>query len=136
MLQDFEITGDARPPVFRAERPELRIAEDENENSRKKKTERPRVANRGPAFAEARFGENEESGKNDEKSREMMIEFAFLFVREEFGLGSRIRVVIHGHGHAGVIVVSRGILREGDCGRETEKNHGQQKKQGKRNARF
>jgi len=90
VLQDFEITCHADPPVFRAEGPKFRIAENENENSGEKKTERPRVAKEGPTIAQACFEKDEESGKDDEDSREMMIELAFLFVTKQFCLSRGI----------------------------------------------
>src|ERR1051325_4580863 len=50
VLKDFEIPGNADPPVFLTKRPEFRITKDQNENSGKKKTKRPCVFYRRPAI--------------------------------------------------------------------------------------
>src|SRR5690349_6491953 len=50
VLKDFEIPGNADPPVFWTERPQFGVTKDQNENSGKKKTEGPCVFYGRPAI--------------------------------------------------------------------------------------
>src|SRR5467141_2007682 len=61
VLQNLEMMSEAVIPALRAKRPELGVAPNQNKESRKDKAKRPCVSNRGPAVANIRFRQNEES---------------------------------------------------------------------------
>src|ERR1700732_3827119 len=75
---------EAVEPRLRAERPELRIAKDEYEDPREKKTYRPCIANIWPSRIETRLRKNKNSRKHYKKTSQVMIEFALAFVGRQF----------------------------------------------------
>jgi len=111
VLQYLAMLGEAVIPTLRAEGPELGVAPNQNKETRENKTERPGIANRGPAVADVGFRQNEKSCQYDKKSGQMMIEFAFSLVRQQFGFRCGIHSLLHGHGHARVIIMGGMVLR-------------------------
>src|ERR1700730_10105050 len=71
-------------PRLRPEGPQLRIAEDQYENPREKKTYRPGIANIWPARTEPMLCKNKNSREHHKKASEVMIKFALAFVSRQF----------------------------------------------------
>src|ERR1700692_616650 len=71
-------------PRLRSEGPQLRIAVNEHEGPREKKTYRPSITNTWPSGAQPRLRKNKNSREHHKKPGQVMIEFALTFVRGQF----------------------------------------------------
>src|ERR1700675_3612728 len=71
-------------PRLRPEGPQFRIAVNEHEDPREKKTYRPCIANIWPTRTQPRLRENENSRQHHKKPSQVMIEFALAFVGGQF----------------------------------------------------
>src|SRR5260370_979126 len=136
MLQVFEIVREAIPPTVRAEGPEFRIAEHQEEQAANQKTGRPCEAGRGPALAKLAFPKKENASENYKESSQMMVKFTLFFVLGEDSLLRRaFCLALHRHRHiralvAGVNRIYRGAMGRGrwnaqgeQCKKESEFNH-------------
>src|SRR5260370_9746691 len=122
--------GEAVATALRAKGPQLRVAEDEQKQTGKQKTSRPGKAKEGPAAGERALRKDENAGKDDEESRQMMVEFTFFLVGQELALerGVHLRMIVHGHGHAFVagVVRMRGIVLRRSRRKAEQEQRGQQ----------
>jgi hypothetical protein len=102
------------PPALRAKGPQLGVAEDKQEQSRKQKASGPRKAKEGPTLGQLALSKDEKAREDDEKSGQMMVEFTFFFVGEQLALlrGVHLRLFVHEHGHGLVsgVVWMRGVV--------------------------
>src|ERR1700731_2025227 len=71
-------------PRLRPEGPQLRIAVNEHEGPREKKTYRPGITNTGPSHTQPSLRKNKDSREHHKKPGQVMIEFALTFVRGQF----------------------------------------------------
>src|SRR5258708_5192306 len=101
MLQIFKIMCEAIPPTLGTKRPEFRVAEHQEEEAAKQKTDRPCEAGRRPKLAQLSFPKKEETSKNDEESCQMMIKFTLFLIPGADGLLHLVNLclVVHCHGH-------------------------------------
>jgi hypothetical protein len=127
VLHILDIVGEAVPPALRAEGPQLRVAENEQEQPGEQKTGRPGKAKERPALGKRALRKDENAGEDHEESRQMMVEFTFFLVGQELALACgvrlrmihlrmfHLRMIVHGHRHAfvaGVVRLSGLVLRK------------------------
>src|ERR1700739_4271903 len=76
VLKILGLVSDRIPRSLRAERPHLRIAEDQNKEPGREETHGPGIAHEGPTLRDVAPGENENSCEKNEDSCQMMIKLA------------------------------------------------------------
>src|ERR1051325_5706943 len=98
VLQIFRVVAEAVPPALGSKGPELRVAEHEQEQAGKNKAGRPGKTDLRPALAQCTLPKKEKTRKDDQKTSQVVIELAFLFVLGGCLLsGATLGLVGHGH---------------------------------------
>src|SRR5258708_39203804 len=130
MLQIFEIVREAIPPTLRAEGPEFRVAEQQEEQAANQKTGRPCEAGQGPAMAKLAFTKKENAGENYKESSQMMVKFTLFFVLgEDSLLHLAFCLALHRHRHIHALVVGVNRIYRGAIGRGGWHAHREQRQE-------